>query len=70
MKDGDLCVIFRTQAQTLSPFYWRDIIFNRLVYGKDYQNRVKDRLEKLTREEVRRFCAQWAEAGRIEYVLE
>ena len=63
-------ILARTQAQTLSPFYWRDIIFNRLVYGKDYQNRVKDRLEKLTREEVRRFCAQWAEAGRIEYVLE
>ncbi len=50
--------------------YWRDIIFNRFVYGKDYHNRVKDRLGKLTREEVSRFCAQWARAGRVEYVME
>lgn len=63
-------MISRTRAQENSPFYWRDIIFNRLAYGKDYHNRVKDRLGKLTREEVRRFCAQWAEAGRVEYVLE
>ncbi len=63
-------ILSRARAQENSPFYWRDIIFNRLVYGKDYHNRVKDRLDKLTREEVRRFCAQWAEAGRVEYVLE
>ena len=63
-------LLSRTRAQENSPFYWRDIIFNRLVYGKDYHNRVKYRLESLTLEEVRRFCAQWAEAGRVEYVLE
>lgn len=69
--EGAIAEIFsRTRAQEASPFYWRDIIFNRLVYGKDYHNRVKDRLGKLTQEEVSRFCAQWAQAGRVEYVME
>lgn len=63
-------ILARSQAQEVSPFYWRDIMFNRFVYGKDYHNRVKDRLGKLTREEVSRFCAQWARAGRVEYVME
>ncbi|MBP5539564.1 MAG: hypothetical protein J6X69_07075 [Bacteroidales bacterium] len=63
-------LLSRTRAQENSPFYWRDILFNRVVYGKDYHNRVKDRLEKLSQEEVSRFCAQWAEAGRVEYVME
>lgn len=63
-------ILARSQAQETSPFYWNEIIFNRFVYGKDYHNRVKDRLGKLTREEVSRFCAQWARAGRVEYVME
>lgn len=60
----------RIQAQEGSPFYWRDLIFNRLVYGKDYRNQLKPRLDKLSREDVSRFCGQWLTAGRVEYVLE
>lgn len=62
-------ILARSQAQEVSPFYWRDIVFNRFAYGKDYHNRVKDRLGKITREEVSRFCGQWARAGRVEYVM-
>ncbi|MCR4565258.1 MAG: hypothetical protein K5651_04095 [Bacteroidales bacterium] len=60
----------RIQAQENSPFYWRDIIFNRLVYGKDFRNQIKARLDKVSPEDVSRFCEQWAQAGRVEYVLD
>lgn len=60
----------RILAQERSPFYWSDIVYNRLVYGKDYRNRTKQILDRLTREDVSRFCEQWQRAGRVEYVLE
>ena len=58
------------KIQETSPFYWKELILNRLVYGKDYRNNLQGRLEKLTTEDIRAFFRQWVGAGRVEYVAE
>lgn len=58
------------KIQETSPFYWKELIYNRLVFGKDYRNNMQDRLGKLTTEDIRSFFQQWAGAGRVEYVAE
>ncbi|MBQ1937927.1 MAG: hypothetical protein II364_03070, partial [Bacteroidales bacterium] len=58
----------RATAQEKSPFYWNGLVYQRIVYGKDYRNNQAKCLKELSAAALQQFFQQWKNAGRVEVI--